>query len=190
MSILIQNWWVLVLRGVVAVIFGVLAYLWPGATIASFVLLYGAYALVDGIFSLVAAFRPAPGESRWWLILSGVVSVLAGLIVLMRPGLSALFLLFVVAAWAIASGITRIVAAIALRKVVTGEWLLVLSGALSILLGLFMFSRPAAGLLGLVWAIAFYAIVAGILLILLGFRLRSWSKTGGARIAGGRPAGA
>jgi uncharacterized membrane protein HdeD (DUF308 family) len=176
MSILAQSWWILVLRGVLAVIFGVLASMWPGITIASFVLLFGAYALIDGVSSLVAALKPPAGESRVWLIIGGILGVLAAIVVFMMPGLSALFLFYLVAAWAIATGISQILAAIQLRKVIEGEWLLALSGALSIALGFFMVARPAAGLLGLIWVISMYAIVIGITLIILGFRLRSWWK--------------
>lgn len=184
MSILIQNWWVLVLRGVLAILFGIIAFLWPGAAILSLVLLYGAYALIDGAFSLAAAIRPAPGESRGWLLFNGVVGVIAGLIVLFRPGLSTIVLVYVVAAWAILTGISQIVTAIALRRVITGEWLLVLAGILSIVLGFFIFARPAAGALGVIWAIAAYAILFGILLVALGFRLRSW-KTAEPTLGGG-----
>lgn len=179
MSILAQNWWAVVLRGVLAVLFGVLAYLWPGITAASFVFVFGAYALLDGVSSLAAAFRPAPGESRGWLVVGGVLGVLAALVVFFMPGLSAVFLFYVVAAWAIATGVTQILAAIQLRKVIEGEWLLVLSGLLAVALGLFMFARPAAGLLGLIWAIAIYAVVVGVVLIVQGFRLRSWWKDHG-----------
>jgi uncharacterized membrane protein HdeD (DUF308 family) len=176
MSILAQNWWAFVLRGVLAVIFGVLAYMWPGITVASFVLVFGAYSLLDGISSLAAAFRPPPGASRAWLIIGGILGVLAALVVFMMPGLTAVILFYVVAAWAIATGVSRILAAIELRKVIDGEWLLALSGVLAIALGALMLARPAAGLLGLIWAIAMYAIVTGIMLVVLGVQLRSWSK--------------
>jgi uncharacterized membrane protein HdeD (DUF308 family) len=187
MLVLARNWSVVVLRGVLALLFGVLAYIWPRATIASFVILFGAYALLDGIFSLVAAFRPPAGESRGMLVLRGVLGVLAGLAVLAAPGLSAILLLYVIAIWAIAAGFAEIGAAIALRRVLTGEWLLALSGVLSILLGIYMLARPAAGLLALVWAIALYAIIAGIMLIILGFRLRTWyGSQGGTSVGGAR----
>jgi uncharacterized membrane protein HdeD (DUF308 family) len=177
MHILARNWWALVLRGVLAVLFGVLAYLWPGLTIASLVVLFGAYALVDGLFSLLAAFRRQPGESRGWLVFNGILGVLAGIVVLTRPGLSAVFLFYLIACWAIVTGIAQIVAAVALRKVIRDEWLLVLAGLLSIALGVLMLMRPAAGVLGLVWAIALFAIATGVSLIALGFRLRSWARS-------------
>lgn len=186
MSALVQNWWVLVVRGALAVLFGVLAYAWPGATIASFVFLFGAYTLVDGVASLAAAFRPAPGESRGWLAVAGILGVLAAIVVFAMPVASAAILFYVVALWAVASGIADVIGAISLRKVVTGEWMLALSGVLSILLGVYMFARPVAGLLGLVWAISLYAIAAGIALILAGFRVRSWSTSDGEEYVGTR----
>ena len=178
MNVLAQTWWVLVLRGVLAVLFGVLAYVWPALTIASFVLLYGAYALVTGMFSLVAAFRAGRTAPRALLMLSGVLGVLAGCVVLAMPTLSAVFLFYVVAVWAVATGVAEVFHAIALRKVVAGEWRLALAGALSIGLGVFMFARPAAGLLGLAWAVSLYAIATGVTLMLLGLRLHRWAKTG------------
>lgn len=180
MSTLVQNWWVLVLRGVLAVLFGVLTYLQPEVTVTWFVLLFGAYALFDGVASLVAAFRPAPGASRGALVLHGVLGVLAGVVAFALPGLSAVTLLYLVALWAVATGVAEIAAAVALRKAVTGEWLLALSGALSVGLGLYMFARPAAGLIGVAWAIATYAVAAGVALVVSGFQLRSWAH-GGAR---------
>lgn len=185
MLILTRNWWVLVVRGVLAVLFGVLAYIWPGITVLTLVLLFGAFALLDGIFSLVAAFRQIPGESRGTLILRGMLGVIAAIVVFIWPGISALVLLYVIAFWAIFTGISEIVAAIALRKVVTGEWLLALSGVLSLILGIFILARPAVGLLGLIWAIALYAVIAGIALIVLGFRLRAWAGSHGGAFGGG-----
>lgn len=175
-----RNWWVLVVRGVLAVLFGVIAFLWPGITVVSFVLLFGAYALIDGILSLVAAFRPAPDQSRLLLILFGVLSLLAGLFVLTRPGISAVLLLYVTAIWAIATGLVGIVAAIAMRKAITGEWVLALYGVISILLGILLLTRPAAGVLAFIWAIGLYAVVAGVTLVIVGFRLRAWHRTSGA----------
>lgn len=190
MFVLTRNWWVLVLRGVLAVLFGVIAFLWPAITVASFVLLFGAFALLDGVAALAAAFRPPPSESRGMLILRGILGVLAAIVVFLRPELSAVFLLVVIAVWAVLTGLAEIGIAIAIRKIVTGEWLLALSGVLSVLLGAFMLARPAAGLLGLVWAIAAWAIVYGIVLIIAGFRLRSWFRAGGLSFGGGGMAGA
>ena len=171
-----REWCVFVLRGVLAVLFGVVAFAWPGPTIRLFVLVFGIYAILDGVFSLAAAVRPAPGESRWVLTLLGILGLAVGIFVLVRPGLSAVALVYVTAIWAIVTGIAEVVAAIALRRVIEGEWLFVVSGVLSVLLGLFLVTRPAAGILGLLWAVAIYAVIAGITLIALGFRLRSWAR--------------
>lgn len=176
MLALARNWWVLVLRGVLAILFGIAAFLWPGLTVAVFIILFGAYALVDGVLSLAVAIRPPAGESRWMLVLFGVLSLIAGLFVLTRPAISAVVMLYVAAIWAIATGIAGLVAAIALRKVIAGEWLLALYGLLSILLGVLLLTRPAVGILGFVWAVAAYAVVSGITLVVLGVRLRSWAR--------------
>ena len=184
MSNLAQNWWMLTLRGVLAVLFGVLAYSWPGVTAASFVVVFGAYALVDGVTCLAAALRPPPGASRAWLVVGGVVGVLAALVVFTMPGLSALVLFYVVATWAVATGVAQILAAVQLRKLIDGEWLLALSGLLSVALGIYMYARPLAGLLGLIWAIAIYAVVSGVALIILSLRLRSWWKGQGETYGG------
>jgi len=171
-----RHWWVLVLRGALAIVFGLVAFFLPGITLAVLVLAFGAYAVVDGIFSLLGAVRPAPGESRWLLVILGLLSLLAGIVVLANPAFSAVVLLYVIAAWAIASGVASIIAAISLRKVIQGEWLLAASGVLAILLGIILVTQPAAGAVGMIWAIALYAITAGITLIALGFRLRSWGN--------------
>ncbi|HEX6535024.1 MAG TPA: DUF308 domain-containing protein [Gemmatimonadaceae bacterium] len=190
MFVLARNWWVLAVRGALAVLFGIIAFAWPAVTVAAFVLLFGAYALLDGITALVAAFRPPPSGSRAMLVLCGLLGVAAAIVVFLRPQFSAVVLLVVIAVWAVLTGLAEIGIAIALRKVVTGEWLLALSGVLSVLLGAFLLARPGAGLLGLVWAIAAWAIVYGVMLILLAFRLRAWFRAGGVSFGGGRMAGA
>jgi uncharacterized membrane protein HdeD (DUF308 family) len=170
---LARNWWLVALRGLAAVLFGVLALLMPGVTLATLVLLFGAYALVDGILALISAFGHTPGQPRWQLVLWGVVSVLAGVLTFVWPGLTALVLLYVIAGWAIVTGIVEIVAAIELRKVITHEWLLALSGVASLLFGLAIAFWPSAGALVVLAYIAAFAIVLGVLLIALGFRLRA-----------------
>jgi uncharacterized membrane protein HdeD (DUF308 family) len=165
----------LALRGLAAIVFGVLAFVWPDITLFALVLLFGAYMLVDGIFAIVAAVRAAGREARWWLLLiEGVLGVLAGLVAAFWPGLTALALLYFIAAWAIVSGILEVIGAIRLRREIEGEWALGLSGALSVLFGILLVVIPApAGLLSLVWLIGAYALVFGVLLLVLAFRLRS-----------------
>jgi len=172
---LAQNWWTLVLRGVAAVIFGILAYVWPGITFTVLVLFFGAYALWDGVFALIAAFR-TQAERRWPLVLEGLVGIAAGVLTFIWPGAATLALLLIIGAWAFVTGIFEIVAAIRLREEIEGEWLLLISGLLSVLFGIALAISPAAGLVAVTWLIGAYSIIFGILLIVLGFRLRNWGK--------------
>jgi uncharacterized membrane protein HdeD (DUF308 family) len=170
---LAQNWWTLALRGLAAVIFGILAYIWPDITFTVLVLFFGAYALWDGVFALIGAFRTA-GERRWMLVLEGLVGIAAGLVTFFWPGAATLAILTIIAAWAIVTGIFEIIAAIRLRAEIEGEWFMLLSGLLSVLFGIALAIWPAAGLVAVTWMIGAYAIIFGILLIVLGFRLRNW----------------
>jgi len=170
--LLAKNWWVLLLRGLVAVLFGFLAFAWPGLTLVSLILLYGAYAGADGILALMAAMRGGTVAPRWWLVLVGVLSLGAAAATFLYPGLTALVLLTFIGVWAIARGVMEIVGAIQLRKEIENEWLLVLSGLLSVLFGAMVLARPGAGALALVWIIASYAIAVGVLLMGLALRVR------------------
>ena len=175
LATLAEYWWTLVLRGVAAVIFGILAYVWPGITFTVLVLFFGAYALWDGVFALIAAFR-TQAERRWPLVLEGLVGIAAGVLTFIWPGAATLALLIIIGAWALVTGIFEIVAAIRLREEIEGEWLLLVSGLLSVLFGIAIAIWPAAGLVAVTWLIGAYSIVFGILLIVLGFRLRNWGK--------------
>ena len=175
LTTLAEYWWTLVLRGVAAVIFGILAYVWPGITFTVLVLFFGAYALWDGVFALIAAFR-TQAERRWPLVLEGLVGIAAGVLTFIWPGAATLALLIIIGAWAFVTGIFEIVAAIRLREEIEGEWLLLVSGLLSVLFGIAIAIWPAAGLVAVTWLIGAYSIVFGILLIVLGFRLRNWGK--------------
>ena len=170
---LAQNWWTLVVRGVAAIIFGILAYLWPDITFTVLVLFFGAYALWDGVFAVIGAFR-TQGERRWALILAGLVGIAAGLVTFFWPGAATLAILTIIAAWAIVTGVFEIIGAIRLRKEIEGEWFLLLSGLLSVLFGIALVIWPVAGLVAVTWMIGAYAIIFGILLIALGIRLRNW----------------
>lgn len=171
---LARNWWLLLLRGIVGVAFGVVALFWPGATLLSLVFLWGAYAIADGAFSLWAAITGRVGEnaSRWWLAVVGLAGVAAGIIAWVMPGATALALLLLIAAWAIVTGAMQVWGAIRLRKEIEGEWLLGLSGSLSILLGVVLLLQPAAGALAVVWWIGAFAVLMGISYIGLALRLR------------------
>jgi uncharacterized membrane protein HdeD (DUF308 family) len=176
---LARNWWAVALRGALAVLFGLVAFIWPGITLGALVLLFGAYALVDGIFAFVAAFRAADRGRQWWpFVLEGLVGVAAGVIAVVWPGLTAVTLVYLIAAWAVITGLFEIVAAVRLRREIENEWLLVLAGVLSVLFGLAMFLFPGAGALALVWIIGGYAVVFGVLLIALGLQLRTWQSRG------------
>jgi uncharacterized membrane protein HdeD (DUF308 family) len=169
------NWWLLALRGLLAVLFGVLAFMWPGATLLTLVWLFGAFALVNGILSLVLAAKTPKGYPKVGsLIFAGLLGILAGLLAFVMPGITALGLLILIAAWAIATGVMELVAAVRLRKIIANEWLLVLAGIASVIFGIILLVQPAAGALALVWLIASWAIVFGILLMILAFRVRNW----------------
>src|SRR5262245_47667092 len=170
---LAQNWWAIVLRGVCAVLFGVGAFAWPGITLAVLILLYGAYALIEGVFAVAGALLGRhEGPFPWGVLLAGLAGVVVGMVAFFYPGLTALALLYVIAAWAIVRGVFEIVAAIHLRKELNNEWLLALSGLLSVVLGVFLVLAPGAGALAVLWWIGAFAIVFGILEIILGFRLK------------------
>jgi uncharacterized membrane protein HdeD (DUF308 family) len=170
---LAKSWWLVLLRGIAAIVFGILAFIWPGLTLLTLVLFYGAYALVDGVLSLIAAFtggaKPVP---TWWLVVIGLLGIAAGLVTFLWPGITALVLVIFIGAWAIAHGIFEIVGAIKLRKEIDNEWWLILAGALSVLFGIIVLAAPGAGALGLIWIIGAYSIVFGILLVGLSLRLR------------------
>ena len=174
-DLLTRNWWLLALRGLVAILFGILAFVWPGLTMLTLIYLFGWYALVNGVLSFFLAAKAPKGTTRIAsLILGGLLSILAGLLTFFMPGITALGLLILIAAWAIVNGIMEIVAAIKLRKVITNEWLLVLAGIASIIFGVLLFLQPGAGALVLVWWIGSFALVFGILLMILAFKMRNW----------------
>jgi uncharacterized membrane protein HdeD (DUF308 family) len=177
---LARNWWLLLLRGIAGIIFGVLTFFWPEISLVALVLLFGAFAFADGVFALINGIRERRANDRWWLlILHGLMGIGAGVVTLLWPGISALALLYVIAAWALVTGALEIAAAIRLRKVIEGEWLLALSGIASVLLGILLFLFPEPGVLAVVLWIGAYALVSGVLLIVLAFRLRSWARDPG-----------
>lgn len=167
-------WWAVALRGLAAIIFGIIAIVWPGLTLFWLVIVFGAYAIVDGVIEIYSSIvNRARNGDRWWVgIIEGVVSVAAGLIAWIWPGLTALALLYLIAAWAVITGVMEIVLAIEYRRVIQGEWLMVLGGILSIIFGLILFAYPRTGALSMIWVIGIYAIIFGIALIMLGFRLK------------------
>ncbi len=176
-SVLVRTWWLVALRGALNVLFGVLALLWPGITFVVLVLLFGAYALVNGIIALGSVlFGRTWAGRRWPLVLEGVVGIGVGLVTLFFPGITAAALLALVAIWALASGVFEIVEAIRLRREIEGEWLLGLAGALSVVFGVLVLLFPTAGAVTLAWLIGGYAVVFGVVLVALGFRLRKAAR--------------
>jgi uncharacterized membrane protein HdeD (DUF308 family) len=173
-DVMVVNWWMLALRGVAAVVFGVLAFIWPGLTLLSLVFLFGAYAIVNGIFALIGVFKsPKGAANKISLGFIGLLSIVAGFLTFLIPGITALGLVLLIAAWAMVNGITEIVAAIRLRKTITNEWLLILAGILSIGFSILLVLQPGIGALALIFWIGAWAIAMGILLMILAFKLRS-----------------
>ena len=171
---LARNWWSLVLRGLVGVILGIIAFSWPGITLASIVMLFGAYALVDGIVNLIGAVKAARAHERWGaLILEGIVGIGAAAVTVMWPAITLFALIFLIGAWAVITGAMEIAAAIRLRNYISGEWLLLLSGILSLVFGFLVMVQPLAGALVVALWLGAYALIFGVVLIALGFRLRS-----------------
>ena len=170
---LAQNWWAILLRGICAVLFGLAAFMWSGVTLAVLVLLYGAYALADGVLAVLWALVKRPsGAFPWGVFLAGLAGIAFGVMTFLWPGLTALALLYLIAGWAIVRGIFEIIAAVHLRREIENEWLLGLSGLLSFVLGIFMILAPGAGALAVLWWIGAFAIVVGVLTIMLGYRLK------------------
>src|ERR1700693_548759 len=156
---LAKNWWALALRGLVALMFGLLTFVLPGITLVTLILLFGAYALADGIFNIIAFFRVA--SHHWALLIEGLIGIIAGILTFVWPGITALALLYVIAFWAVFTGVMEVVAAVNLRHVITNEWALIFSGVLSVIFGLLLVIQPGAGALALVWLIGIYAVIFG-----------------------------
>jgi uncharacterized membrane protein HdeD (DUF308 family) len=172
---LARNWWLILLRGVCAVIFGVLTFIWPGVTLLTLVLLYGAYALIDGAIAIWAAIVGGEPAPRWWLLIVGLLGIAAGLVTLLMPGVTAVVLLIFIGFWAILTGVMQIVGAIRLRKEIDNEWMLAASGVLSVLFGVILLVQPGAGALSLLFVIGAYAVIYGAMMIGLALRLRNHS---------------
>lgn len=176
-TLLARNWWSVALRGVIAILFGIAVIVWPGITLAALVTLFGFFALIGGFLFLIAAIRQRRTDEPWWLLLfEGIFGIALGIIVFIWPSITALFLLYLIAAWAIMSGIFEIVAAIQLRRQIEGEWLLAISGIASIIFGFLLAIWPGAGALAILWIIGAYAIFFGVLKLSLAFRLRNWQR--------------
>jgi uncharacterized membrane protein HdeD (DUF308 family) len=172
-TVLAYNWWAIAIRGVLGVLFGVIALVLPGATMLSLVLLFAAYMLVDGIFAIIAAVRAASRSERWGLLtLEGIVDILTGVIAFMWPGLTVVAFVLLIAAWALISGALMLAAAFRLNAD-SGRWWLALGGAASLIYGILLVVAPLVGAVVLTWWIGAYAIVFGVSLLILAFKLRA-----------------
>ncbi len=181
MHVLARNWWALALRGLFAVLFGLIALAWPGIALGALVLLFGAYALVDGIFAIIAAVRAAETHARWGaLAIEGIAGIVAGIVAFAVPGLTAIVLLYVIAFWALVTGVFELTTAIRLRKEIKGEWTLGLAGVASVVFGILLLLFPGAGALAVVWLIGAYALIFGGLLLMLAIRLRGHAPAAAA----------
>jgi uncharacterized membrane protein HdeD (DUF308 family) len=172
-----RNWWVLVLQGLLAVLFGILALAQPGITLEALVLLFAFWALINGVLALISSIGAAEKHETWWpFLLMGLLGIAAGLLTLRWPGITALTLLFVIAYWSIFTGILQIAAAVRLRHEVQGELWLILGGIASVVFGVLLVLFPGSGALAVVWLIGIYAIVFGVALVMVGFRLKGLAE--------------
>ncbi len=173
-----RNWWLAVLRGALAVLVGVIAFVWPGITFEALVLLFGLYAFFDGVLVLGFGLMAAGDGLQWWpLVLAGILGIALGVITFIQPQTVGLVLVYLVGAWAIVTGLLEVVAAIRLREVISTEWLMGLSGVLSILFGVLVVMQPGAGAISLVYLFGLYAVLAGMTQIAFGFRARGLAQS-------------
>jgi len=171
-------WWAFLVRGLAAILFGVLALVWPAATLAVLIILFGAYALVDGVFLVVKGIRSWKArDDRWLLFIEGLLGIGIGVMTFVAPAVTAVALLFYIAAWSLATGIIEIVSGIRLRREIAGEIVWILTGVVSIIFAVLLMLFPGAGVLGVLWLISIYAIAFGVLLVILSFRLLSHRRT-------------
>jgi len=176
-AILCRAWWMLLLRGVIAILFAIMCWTRPGISLAALMWVFAAYTLADGILSVVTAISGRKEHEFWWvLLIQGIIGVGVGLMTFAAPGVTALIFLFYIAIWAMTKGVLEIVAAIRLRKEIEGEWLLILGGLVSVLFGLALMAHPGAGALTMLWLVAAYAFIFGLILIVLAFRVRAFGK--------------
>jgi uncharacterized membrane protein HdeD (DUF308 family) len=175
-----QNWGLFILRGVFAILLGILAFVSPESTLAALILVFAVYAFLDGILAAIAGFA-APNGPRWWLVVGGAIGIVLGAYTLFNPEITAVAFVVVIGIFSIVRGVAEVATAIQLRQMIEGEWLYILSGVVAVLFGAFLLvSPPATGVLAVLWLIAYYAIFAGIMYLMIGYRLRSVAKaTGG-----------
>jgi len=179
MMLIAYNWWALALRGVLGILIGITTLVWPGLALTSLILIFGAYAVFDGVFNLAGAWQRAHEHRPWGImVLEGLLSVAIGLITLAWPAMAAFAFATMLAAWAVLTGILEIAAAIRLRQQITGEWLLGLAGVASVLFGVVIFAAPLLGALVIAAWFGMYALIFGVLTTVLALRLRAWRNAG------------
>jgi uncharacterized membrane protein HdeD (DUF308 family) len=179
-NLMTQNWWAIALRGLVALLFGIATFMWPGITLWVLVTLFGAYTLVNGVCAVIEAFSRDVSRERWWaLLFEGIVSLVISVVTITWPGLTAMGLLYLIAFWAIVTGVFEIITAIRLRREIRGEWMMALIAILSMAFGFLLIAFPLAGALSVVLIIGAFAFATGALMIALAFKLRSLRRPGG-----------
>src|SRR6202158_496242 len=172
-SAIVVNWWALAIRGVVGILLGIAAVAWPGITLLVLIAVFAVYLLIDGVLALIAGAR----ARSWLLAVEGAAGIVAAILAVLWPGITALILVYLIAAWAIVTGALELGAAYLLRRVVKGEWLLVVGGVISIAFGILLAINPAAGLVTIVWLFGAYMLIFGAITLALGLRLRSTRAT-------------
>jgi uncharacterized membrane protein HdeD (DUF308 family) len=178
MPLLATNWWSLLIRGLIAIVVGLIALMFPGITVGSLVILFGAYALLDGIMGMAGALRASRSHERWgWLLFEGAAGIVAAAVTILWPAITTLALVYLIGGWALVTGLLEIAAAIQLRRYIPGEWLLILSGLASIAFGIFVAVVPLAGALAIAWWVGVYALFFGVVMVSLALRLRGRSRS-------------
>jgi uncharacterized membrane protein HdeD (DUF308 family) len=171
-EVLAKNWWMFLIRGVAAILFGIAVFIFPGAALAALVALIAAYFIIDGVFTIIHALQNR-SQPRWWItLLEGFISVIAGIAAFLYPGITSLILLYIVAFWALLTGLMEIIFAIQMRKQIENEWWMILSGILSIIFGALLIIFPGTGILSILWLVGAYAIVFGVFMVIFAFRIK------------------
>lgn len=174
---LAKHWWLFVLRGVLAVLFAVMAFVSPTITLSILVVFLGVYFLVDGLFTLTHGFRIRKTDTHWWvLVLEGLLGIVAGIVCLTMPGITVVFMVTLIALWSVVTGVLEIILAIRLRKEIQNEWILIIAGVFSVIFGILLFMQPLAGVLVISWWLGIYALFFGIFMITVGARLKKFAK--------------
>ena len=183
LELVARSWWVYIVRGVLALVFGLFAYLNPAITMKILLIFFGIFIFIEGLLAIVGSIAGRKYSDIWWLVLlEGIAGVIIGVITFTRPAVTGMVLIVFVALWAIWSGLFRIITAIRLRKELDSEWLLIFGGIISILFGVMLFAHPGAGIVAIAWLIGFFASMSGILMITFGIKARKFQKEAGSSV--------